>query len=315
MKRIYLLSIVLFLVSCSTKIELNIPESEPKIVVNGLITNDTTITVNISKTFATLTGELEFVDNAQISLWEDDIFIENLQYSENGNYTSQIIVQTGKEYKITVNVPEFETISASTQIPEPVAITDGTIYIDAYFDQNQKVQASEILLSFNDPQEEINYYLTTFYAASYIEIWDSITNTVILTDSVYSYYGIYYLNSNEQVILNEDDIKYYEGAGKIRSLVFSDELLSTENTLSFFAEIPYIYNGNQFAILRSISYDYYMYHKSRIRQRFSQGMGSLDATNMFLSSNPNDLYSNITNGIGIFAGYSEAQFELQEIQQ
>ncbi len=91
--------------------------------------------------------------------------------------------------------------------------------------------------------------------------------------------------------------------------------MNEETSITFLAQIATGNYAVPIVALKSISHEYYMFQKSLIRHTFNQGMGSVDATNMFLVSNPNDLYSNIQNGLGIFAGYSESHFELEEIEQ
>lgn len=316
-KPFYLLILLISLVynSCTTKIDLEAISSEPQIVVNSLITKDSTITVNLSKTGTMINSEPEFVENAKIELQANNKFVEILSYTDSGNYVSEIIAAVGIEYRIIVEVSGFKTITASTEIPEPPVISSANIFPNSYYEQNESKTVSEAEISFNDPTQTSDYYHIGFYYFQYNRgDWDSTTNTQIIDSTIFAYGGIFYLNSHSPVILNEDDLRFYQGAGRIRNLVFSDELLSAENTVSFLVDIP----TNEFywanVVLRKISYDYYLFHKSWVRHQFNQGMGSVDATNMFLSSNPNDLYSNIDNGLGIFAGYSETHSELQEIQ-
>ncbi len=307
---IYIL--ILFSFSCSTKIELDIPASPPQIVVNSLITKDSLVSVSVFKTAPMLSNDIDFVNNAGVELFGQGNFIEKLQLKEAGIYQSTIRAEAGIDYQIYIEVPEFPEISSSAKIPPPVAITGGTIKLDSYYDQQQLSYESEIEISFYDPPEIENYYQVTFYSYSFgASEWDTIINDFIVTDSTRYYSDISFLNSNDPVITNEGDLQYYHEGSEIRSLVFSDKLLNKNRSISF------LVGGlgkNSVVVLRNISFDYYKFHKSKVRQAFNQGLGSFDATNAFLVVNPNDLYSNIENGLGIFAGYSETHFDLDVIE-
>ena len=304
---------ILNLFSCSTKIELDIPEAPPQIVVNSLITNDSLITVNVCKTVAMLNQGTNCVTNAEIELWVNDNFIENLQQKEDGIYESETTAQIGVNYQIYVDVPNFDRMISSAIIPAPINITQATYIANSYYDQGQVSLASEVKISFYDPPEITNYYQISFYSYRYTEY--ELNSLTVLDSTISIYYGLYYLNSNDPIIINEGDLQYHIGASRIRSLIFSDELMNEETSITFLAQIATGNYAVPIVALKSISHEYYMFQKSLIRHTFNQGMGSVDATNMFLVSNPNDLYSNIQNGLGIFAGYSESHFELEEIEQ
>lgn len=304
--------------SCSTKIDLDEPKSDSQVVVFGLIQADSSVTVNLSFTQSFLEdSDVKYIENAKITLYENDIQVESLQYKDSGNYKSVIKAKSKTEYKISVEVPGYELITASTYIPDYVYIYYGNIKPDSYFDQQQLQYESEITITFNDNAETKNYYQSSFYSYTYGGYaWDNETNTFLITDSTKHYTSTSFLYSIDPVIVNEGDLQFYGDGLYISSLVYSDKLLTINNQIKFL--VYGLGEGSSFphksvAILKNISFDFYLYQKSWIRQSFNQGMGSFDATNMFLVNNPNDLYTNIKNGIGIFAGFTETQFELEEI--
>jgi len=101
--------------------------------------------------------------------------------------------------------------------------------------------------------------------------------------------------SNDIVLKNEG---YTEGI-YTDDMAFSDALFNGD-TCSL--NIHFAYNDNVdyvYIILRSVSENYYRYKKSLYRYEVNS------FSNILNSSNPVGLYSNIENGYGIFAGYSE----------
>lgn len=290
---------VLFsLFSCSEKIELDIPDSEPQIVVFSLMKPDSLINVRLSMTLPMLSIEpFAIVTNAEVQLLANGIFIENLQLIGDSIYKSSIPAQAEVNYEIYIDVPGFEQIHASATIPELVNITTGIIEPDVNYNHQMAHYESEVEISFYDPPNIDNYYQVSFYSHStsyYNEVW--------------------FMHSKDPIIINEGDLQFYTGISSIKSLVFSDKLLNEQTDVRFLIYLFFRDSVDPFVIFRSINRDYYKFHKSQIRQAFNLNIGRFDAINMFLVNNPNDLYSNIENGIGIFAGYSETHFELEVIE-
>ncbi len=314
-KTIYVL--ILFSYSCSTKLDLDIPKIPPKIVLTGFITNDSIINIEISKTSPMYENNFEKVKDANVKLYGNNQFIENLSKTGSGKYSSSVTAQTGITYTIYADITGFDRLSASTYIPEKPIINYAKLYPDFYFDQQQLQYASKAEIIFNDNQNSENFYQISFYGFQYKGLlWDGNTESYIITDSTHvNFFGVQYLNSEDPIILNEDDINYYSDKGDIRSFVFSDELLNRNNSLNVYVRgINTDSSGESVCVLRGISYDYYKFQKSWIRQSFNQGLGSFNPSNMFLVKNPNDLYSNVKNGLGIFAGYSESEMIMEKAE-
>lgn len=314
--KVFLIFLSIYLFSCSTKIDLEIPEAEEQIVVNSLITNDSIISVFITKTIPVLSNKSNIVENAEIKLFADNQFEENLIKINDTLYQSTIETQLNTEYKIEIEVPGFEKISAKTVINDPVSIISGNYKIDSYYVHQQSRYESETEVSFIDNQEINNYYLISFYKLSYGGYkYDHDNNVWVPMDSTnINYQRIRYLNSNDPIVVNEGDLDFMGDPGNIRYLVFSDEMLSQNNTINLLIGGGLSEMGEVHVLIRNINYDLYKYYKSLIRQQFNSGMLSVDLNNMFLTNNPNDLYSNIENGLGIFAGYSETDFKLTLIE-
>ena len=304
----YLLFLIMPVVfSCTEKIELNIAQTEPQLVLNSLITPDSIIKVHISKTAPVLSEQKTAIRNAHVELRTNDTTIEILQETKPGTYLSSETAQTEKNYTLYIDVPGFEQLSASAQINPPPVVINGTIKINSHYEQYLSMYVSESDISFLDPQDIENYYQISFFNYNPYMQGDTIIN---FTDSVRSYGEVTYLKSNSPAIINEGDFEY-SGYESISSIVLSDKLLNNTNIISFLLKFRrYTYLSRNVLILKNISRDYYLYHKSWIRQHANQGIHISNPIDVFLSNNPNDLYSNVKNGLGIFAGYSETYFEL-----
>ena len=156
MKRIVKLLIpisLLFIIlsSCIKEIDLNLPQYKDKIIVNSIFGATKNIEVYLYLTFPSDSVLLHYefsggmydtlklneypkINNAEISLYEDNIFKEKLNLKDSGYYVSQLKVKAQSVYTIEVNVPGFETVTASDTVPAtlPFKIQDtGTIDQDS----------------------------------------------------------------------------------------------------------------------------------------------------------------------------------------
>lgn len=134
MKKLFLLSIVfLFLYSCTEKIDVKLPNSDKKIVIEGSIENGKFPEVIITRTIPLFSSVPNtnindfYVLDAQVYV-SDGIITDTLHLMIDSSssigviYTGfKIIGQTGRTYFLTV-VQEGKTYTSFTSIPSPVAL-------------------------------------------------------------------------------------------------------------------------------------------------------------------------------------------------
>ena len=180
-----------FFSSCISVVDFKDDELKPRLVVNGFINPDTSIQLVITQTRSMLgvVGEFKSIKHANVDIFEEDVFVEKLIYSENYDttfyysyeadpdnpyaynrvkhieridtttlYSSSFKPEIGKTYKIEVSKEGYDNVNSSIVIPESVpilgldtntVIVNHTDYIEAY---------TEIKLKFQDPAEVENYY-------------------------------------------------------------------------------------------------------------------------------------------------------------
>ncbi len=114
----YLISIT-SLLACTKEIDLEFPTTESQIVVNGIINPDSTIRINITKTLSlATTSNFPIVKNAIVTIKENGIFLDTLEYKSDGNYVLNYFPKVGETYQLEVNVPGYEPLYATDIIPE-----------------------------------------------------------------------------------------------------------------------------------------------------------------------------------------------------
>ena len=289
MKTDQVLIVIMFLLcSCRKEVEINLPKPENKIIINNLFSSDSVFKVRVSTLQGMFDNSPSVINNAEVKLFINTAFSQNLTSMGNGAYKSDSIRPiTGTEYKIMVSIPNYPTATTSCIMPKNKILLEMTKRKDSVGVNEKGEYYSEATILFTDPIEENNYY----------EI------RMALIDSLNSgklYYNLSNLFGNDPVIDNENDIQYNPPF-----ILFSDDLINGKKYNLKFNYIPTIdhysepANKNYKIVIQfnSISEEYYKYKKKLIRHFSAQN------SSIWEPSEPAQMYSNVQGGYGIFAGY------------
>lgn len=279
---LYFLLFILFS-SCTKEVDIALPPIESKLVVTSLFTADSLLKVHISKSVSiTDTADL-IVENATATLYKNGTFLEILDYDSNGFYISTNILKTTENYEIKVEAPSFQQVQSIAQIPEQVKL------IATNFTQNAGVDEegdnfSTVSIQFHDQESTQDFYEIQFYE-EHLGYEDE--------KFVYGFGGFSY----DPIIKAEGDQEYYPDY-----LLLSDELINGESVnldINFFDRSSSDRTLKIYLEFRAVSRDYYLYKKSLMRHLANQFPDIWDGT-----GEPAQLFTNIKNGYGIFAGYT-----------
>ncbi|MBN1769136.1 MAG: DUF4249 domain-containing protein [Prolixibacteraceae bacterium] len=344
MAKYVILTIALSVVlnACMKEVEFDEKIIESKLVVNGFVCADSLIKVQLAVSHP-ITGvqkRTEWIDNATIKLYIDGEFSEELQnvkieYNEEefyDNYSNSsadmpeseyqsitTIAQAGKIYKIEIECDGFEMAWAETTIPEKVIIdtvrTEIKEVIEYGYTENRKFYYTK----FSDPQTEKNYYrIALSNSRGYREtIWNDTTYQYEIVDSIKRVYVSYnfdpYIQSDDPLLNGNEDADDYLFMGPDNEYkLFNDDLINGQDYELSFNEYYYNYGDeNTMEIegefehsnirLMTLSREAYLYIKSSYEHMYYD--------EDFLSE-PVQVYTNINNGIGIFAGYSFDEYSI-----
>lgn len=286
--------ILLFGYSCSKKVDIDLPDDNPKLVVGSFFTKDSVFKVLVSHTLPITQNGYPIIDNAQVELYKNNQFIENLYY-ENNFYKSYSSATENERYQIKIKAKGYKKVSAESKIPvgNPVLLNKNFYLNYAFYtyDDGTVFPISKLECTIADDLTQLNYYEISIY----IKYFDSY-------DQKYRIIGVAFRKNENQIINNENIIDYYPS-----SIVFSNELFTSNQQKidmdfrSFVLDnIQYHQNSKLIIILRKISKEYYLYQKSYTLHRFFQSSDEI-----WGSPAPVKLYSNVQGGLGIFAGYSQ----------
>jgi len=307
MKKFIIISFLFALIfsSCEKTIIIEIPDNGRKLVLNSLFSNDSVLSLSLIKSKYILDNsyndnyryEYDSISNAKVSLFAGDQFIEQLNEVSKGKYQSNYIMKSGVNYKIKVEAEGFPELSAESQIPEKTDILN----LDVYETRDEEgYETTGFTLRFKDNPDETNYYL--------IEAFERVTRRDVDwetgTDTIISYINSLYVYSSDPNTISDD-------WGLSNGILVNDEILNGQDYfLKFFAYSSsyYYYDEygnyvpdenvisiNYIVYLNSVSEDYYLYYKSLSKHLIAQDEFFME---------PVQVYTNIENGFGIFAGYS-----------
>jgi len=299
----------MILFSCEnmeTIVDLDIPEHESLLVLNGVLDTDTTIKVLISHSVGAFSQLIpNSINDAEVLLFNDGIFMDTLRvnmsdtmsyYFNNGGlyesiqmhyYELDAIPNKNSTYTIEVNHNNYPSIAASTYIPEDIDIYN--IDIDTLSNEDQ----IGFDFSFIDDGNTDNYYRLKLFASCTKE-WEDEDGYI---ESI-SYNGQAWMMSNDPSFPNNNG--FFNDGGYTfegNQVVFSDALFNGEEKnirLDLEAEIDgYKYQNCdtlqiQFSVFSSDTYSYY----NSLGEHRDEGQLNIFGGEVI------PVYSNVENGLG-----------------
>lgn len=303
----HFIEIVLFsglLFSCQ-KENIQIPDRGRKIVVNGLITTDSLINVNLSQSLYIMDPydvEQTLLNDATVYISDSSSRIDTLQYNFNGYinlgvdiyvpsnfWSKKVFPKAGHEYKIEVKSGNLPVATSKTRIPNLVKIekVDTTVVILAgTFEEWESNVRLHCDIEFTDPANEKNFYLLYVY---------KIPPPHIETNNI----GF----SCQDPVVEEklEHGTYMEG------VAFSDKIINGQKY-----RLQITLNGKEIGMPFYDDNSYIFYHHNAIYFRLysitEDYFKYIQTLNLFYKNfnnplaEPTQVYSNVEGGYGIFAG-------------
>lgn len=284
------LLLFLFISACSKLISDEFPPFEPVPAVNGILVAGRSVNVHISQVEKIDSTPLRYIDDALITLFKNGIAVADMPLYEYGLYYSHEPVRPGEIYSCSIRIDGFPDLYCMDSIPSytTVQITDHTNTAKI----NEEGGYNEgITFEFQDDPNTEDYY-----------------EVIVDKRRDWGSYSVYAFNETSKVLLNEGLEPYF-----YESLVFSDEMMEESNismTLDFegannrhcYYRDSCVFTESEHTVivkLRHISREYYRFKKDfyfyekNLYPQFTEGTASAFS-----------IYSNIENGMGIFAGYT-----------
>ena len=283
-------------VACTTVVDFDIPQNKPKVVVNALFSPDSVWRIQISRSNSILDNRLgsifDSVGDAVVTILDqNNQLVESITgFSDKYfrySYKGKTKPLPGQSYTIQVDVKDEPNIKALNKVPTLVPITSVEIDSSRFISDREPI---EMDIAFKDPGGEKNYYTVKVIGDSYYipnkdTVWVTREIYVVLVDP----------SLNEEFKESDRFINDNLFNGKNYNLhlkLFSQPYWGPQSPVTVHARV----------ILVSISEEYYKYFTTKNLQ---------DYTNRDPFAQPVQVFSNVENGLGIFAGYSSSVVELK----
>jgi len=291
----YFLLFLLCCFSCEEPVELDMEVFESQVVVSSNFSPNHPFQISLSKNKDILTNSpAEFIGNAEVQILDGQgVLLNTLKFNKDivAPYygLANFRPEPNAAYQLSINVPGFPTILARDKAPKPVALKSLQVDSIAVSSADENTYAFNIQTSFTDPNKEANYY----HLKLYYKPVSGRTNPNGFTETTKEHYlPLTTLVSNEE---NPSVVFDIDNSG----VLFTDESFNGQwITLQFDALLDKMKAGEFPKIvgeLRTVSPNYYQYHTSLSRQLANQDRPFAE---------PITVFSNIENGLGIFAGFS-----------
>ena len=324
MKNLNLLFLTSFICfhSCGeleTVIDIDIPNHESVLVLNGRLDTDTNVQVLVSSSVGAFdNSNPSMVNDANVILFENGVEIETLtldtdntyeMYLNNGNwrndtyidmnyYVSNYVPKQDKTYKIEVKHPNFNNIDASTYIPDDMFIYNLVI------DSTSNSDKINFEFSFDDEANIENYYSISL----------KVSCSKVFEDEYgyfdeYNYGGRVEMNSNDPSFPS-NSFDFLDGGYRFQGerAVFNDALFNgQEKRISvdvLTEEFKYSQCDTIKFIFSTFSNDSYRYYNSLSEQRAG---GALD----IFGGEVVPVFTNINNGLGVLLSKNAQEFNIK----
>ena len=308
---LFIAIVTLFLVACEQEMEVDIPETPPKIMINSTLVpylppHGKYLGVELRGSrhiFDSTSNTL--ITNAMVLLYRDSIFMDTLKYEEDAQFYPLEFPpldgpNAGESYQISVSAPGYTSVYAQTTIPKKIEIDAVAIDRIAFEDEDGGIY-SKITLTFNDPIDHNNYYevvLSTLGAEHSPDDYRRLTT-----------YEPYIVSEIHYPPITNVDLR------KPKYLLFNDKSFNGNKVeLSFYyyanqviyAGVKKLANVQISVQLRNVTKEYYDFRSTFLYNTFNQVENMIYGT-----GEPMNVYSNVENGYGIFAGYNNSIVTLQ----
>lgn len=291
---------LIFIISCKKELPFPNVDAEPLLVINSLYSPDSLLQIHVSES-CHINDSLcafNFIMDAEVLL-KDQLgrVLANLEHQGSGFYSpDNFVLNNQTNYQLEVNHSN-KLATATSRIPKAFSCT--------YLGKEEGIFDGSVAWGFDieiaDNPEEENYYLLE----GYITILDgehhdetsevngySLPHTAHLTNDINAENnsitsGIDFVTYPLQRIFLPD--KNFNGQTYPTRFALSDSDVYSLDFEEFKAHL----------FVKSVSKEMYDYYKSLAKYELSQ-------SNLF--AEPEQIFSNIKNGLGIFAGYSQQTF-------
>lgn len=282
--------------SCHSLVEKDFADYDPKIVLNSTLTSDSLIKVQLTFTANLSDSAPRPIDHALVMVESSTHQRDTLVYVGNGWFQSDLKASKETQYNCWASVTGYEATSAQTTVPARPTILNVTYSkMDGVNNIGEPLSSFQVCFA-NNPNERL-YWELRMIGEGYFDAYDYKKG-----EFVKEWRTMPNLISME---VGRDSV-FIDEANPL-TLFSNQHMPNDSHCVKFFFNRSFeIEDGINYSIeLRSVSESYYKYHKQLYLYEVAQyeELGS--------NNQKYPLYSNVTNGLGIFSAFSSVRIPIQ----
>lgn len=289
-----LIAVLALIAGCETIVEVDAPPHDPKIVAHGFFGADSLWMVQVSTSVAhTSRSDPTLVTDAQVEILQHGERVQFLAPADSGLYTAHgLRSDSASSYTLRVSVPGYESVEGSDRLPREAQVVS---FADTSVTDANGLRAVELRLEIDDPGSEKNYYgLFVVQGAARVDAAAGSVQPIPPTlktyesddpvlESVLSEYLDPEMRQYRTAFFNDETFDGVRKAIDFRLTYRPPDMAEQVQTLRTFA-----------VVLLSASEHLYRYWSTADRQL---------AGNENPFAEPVRVHSNMSNELGIFAGF------------
>lgn len=290
MKSIYFIFLLLLATACELVVPIELPDQEPKLVINGFLEADSSATVFLSRSYGMYEEfDIDPVSGGQVTLRENQGSalpfvqdnLDSLRFDLSG-----ITIQPGNTYTVEATAPGFETVRGVTTVPQ--RMTFDKVEVDTGARRDRDSTLFDVwTLHLNDLPGEDNFYFLRVYIDTDIE------NYLVCFETLDP------ALADLDVLNNGTDVAYL-CEGRFSDVIFDGTTYQLQLfTEAFYRQQPNIALEFELLHLDRAAYNYLL---SSDRQYDTEG-------NPF--AEPAIVFNNIENGFGIIGSVSSSKYRFE----
>lgn len=328
-----LAALVMLLAACEKQIDIDVDARQPEVVVRALGETGEPLAVRLTYsrpvfgTFYVPNGEGYFkeIADATVSLSVDGSPHSGVNV-DGGNYTFAYQPQAGDHLVLSVAVPGHKTVTAEAVVPHKPAVSG--IGVSHNTDQDRGIRNNTIAFTLADPASSTDYYsvrlrchetsIYTKYDADSNIVWTDTTRNEYYCDfkctdyTVISSTGIDVIDPEDpdaantyvgdEMLFSDANINGNQHQFKLEPYGYY-EYEDYDNYYGYDTIERYMNSRDYYLEVSAISRDTYMYLQSVDAYDYDEVLS--------LFSEPVQIHSNVSGGIGIFGIRTKVSFKLQ----
>ena len=159
--RLLLLAALAALVGCDSTFTVDLPDQEPRLVVESLFGADSLLTLRVRQSApADQSPPSGVVTSATVEVFEDGVRVGTAPYvPARSRYVSAVRPRAGRTYRVRITAPGFGPVEAQDTVPVPVPLDVVSVERGPEPPDDSRQREDAVTVRFQDPPGQDSYAL------------------------------------------------------------------------------------------------------------------------------------------------------------